>query len=245
MIMLISVPTVRGVLEFFMDLLPELQALHLHFSQAIMAVETSGVQAQVSVIANASSGTRQPASSIHNGTEINDTLPLRTPVFLAYKRCPHPDELQRNWPLDNHNKAYVVFRGSRIGVFPTWEIAQVFILRVSGAHCVRFKRFSEALSEYRRRFFRTALVSEIEVRPGVANPLFDFEDTHFDGDLQILVPPNDRPFAIPVEHELPPDSSHANNDYQLAEGVISASVPGSAHEQCGNGVLSISDDESE
>jgi len=162
------------------------------------------------------------------GLEINNAMPPRTQVFTAYKRRPHPDELQRTWPLEGCDMAYVVFCRTRVGVFPTWlvkfcflfskilysrthrDIARSFVYRVSGANSVRFKRFSEALTEYRRRYFRATLGPEIEVRPSVANPLFDFEDPRFGGDLQVVVPPNDHPYVVPIEEDLPETLSYTN-----------------------------------
>ncbi|THU75089.1 hypothetical protein K435DRAFT_881672, partial [Dendrothele bispora CBS 962.96] len=196
------------------------------FTQAILATNANPVSSAIlatnaSLVSSAPTTSESevippaedPASSLPTPSPredlvIGNVLPARTMVFHAYNRCPHPDELQRDWPLENHSKTYAVFRGSRIGFFPTWDIAQIFVLRVSRADHGRFKQFSDALKEYRRRFSHATLIQEIEVRPTVSNALFDFEDPRFDGDLKIVVPPNECPFAIPAEDALPTGRSY-------------------------------------
>ncbi|KAK7437562.1 hypothetical protein VKT23_018460 [Stygiomarasmius scandens] len=238
------------------------------FSQAVGTSDVATTTAVVSsswVVATDPDGATNNAGpsqeiGIPSTAQIGNSFSPRAVIYLAFKRVPHPNEIELAWPLENYDKVYAVFRGSRIGMFPTWEIAQVFVLRVSGASYRKFSRFSDALKEYRRLFFRTTLVPELEVRPDAANPLFDFEDRHFDGDLKVIIPPDNRPFPIPINEPLPSHLTYADLNYRLSDGVvlpslrdadtlsdgvITASLPGAGPQRSGNAVVIISDGESD
>ncbi|THV06297.1 hypothetical protein K435DRAFT_849093 [Dendrothele bispora CBS 962.96] len=179
------------------------------------------------------------------GLEINRGIPIRTSEFVAYKVIPHPDELERVWPLDHYVKTYAVFKGIRVGMFPSWEITQPFVFAVSRADFKSFKKFSDAMVEYRKRYNGHSIVAGIQVLDTtVCNDLFDINDSHYDCDLKILVHPDDKPIAVPIDVEPENAPPRFNNDYALAPGVLVASVPGSSRIQYGtSGIIDISDED--
>ncbi|KAF5342867.1 hypothetical protein D9758_016102 [Tetrapyrgos nigripes] len=135
----------------------------------------------------------------------NTVVPRRMPdgrvwVYCAWNHVPSAADLAAYWPHEMYQRCILVTEGCRVGVFPDWTIARVFVERVSNAKYKAYKHFSDALQEYSLALEAVPPRSSPRVTsvPATADrSLVDFDDPSLTGDIEIAKDSHTRIFIFP------------------------------------------------
>ncbi|THU85165.1 hypothetical protein K435DRAFT_869562 [Dendrothele bispora CBS 962.96] len=85
-------------------------------------------------------------------------------MFVAFAHVPDLVELSQSF-TPNQRNVYLVIRGTRIGIFPSWAIARQFVHGVSTTEHISFTTTAEAVNYYSRCINKLAGLPEPDIIP--------------------------------------------------------------------------------
>ncbi|KAE9383348.1 hypothetical protein BT96DRAFT_1009324 [Gymnopus androsaceus JB14] len=105
------------------------------------------------------------SSSVSSASSLTSSAAGR----IANTAIPHPQDLVQPQRA-NGSKFYVVFSGSRVGIFGNWHgEAKLYTHGISGSHHKGFNRWSDAYQAYHDAYFGHAGAPGLTVTPGTDN----------------------------------------------------------------------------